>query len=155
MWDNLVKRGFNLLTSRNFVFYLMRMDFKICIFDLATLTLDSKLILPIILEVYIGFCFENDCFLNQCFLYHFSHPLSLDPIQSPSIDLQYLCSLVLQHAFEVVTLYMGKARKLLVFKVLKALILGSYVNSKLSLYTRQRENGEQVGFSFSLAFDHH
>ena len=79
----------------------------------------------------------------------------MDPIQSPYGDFQYLCSLVLQHAFEVVTLYMGKAKKLLVFRVLKDLILGSYVNSKLSLYTRQQENGEKAWFSFSLAFEHH
>ena len=93
--------------------------------------------------------------LNQCFLQHFSHPLSMDFIHSPSDDLQYLCSSVLQQAFDVGTLYMGKSRKRLVFRVLKDLILGSYVNSKLSLYTRQQENGEQVGFSFSLAFEHH
>ena len=30
-WDDLVKRGFNLLISRNVIFYLMRMEFKICI----------------------------------------------------------------------------------------------------------------------------
>ena len=79
----------------------------------------------------------------------------MDPIQNPSGDLQYLFSSVLQQAFEVLTLYMGKSKKLLVFRVLDVLILGSYVNSKLSLYTRQYENGEQVGFSFSLAFERH
>ena len=79
----------------------------------------------------------------------------MDHVQSSSGNLQYLCSSVLQRAFEVVTLYMGKSIKLLVFRGLKALILGSYVNSKLSLYTRHQENGEQVGFSFSLAFEHH